>query len=266
MNRLDARFADLKTRHEKALVAFVTAGDPLPGRTADVIVALAEGGADVIELGVPFSDPLADGPTIQASSFRALQAGMTPPKVLAAVKEARERGVTSPIILMGAWNPALQYGPERFAKACVDSGVDGSIMTDLSPEEAGEWKKISDDANLATVFLLAPTSTASRIALVGRMATGFLYCVSMTGITGTKDVDADSLPKLIASIRERSGDTPICVGFGIKTPEQVAAVAPLADGAVVGTALVAFLHENRDAPDLLEKTRAYISELKAATK
>ena len=266
MNRLDARFADLKLRGEKALVAFVTAGDPLPERTADVIVALAGGGADVIEVGVPFSDPLADGPTIQASSFRALQAGMTPPKVLASVKEARNRGVTTPIILMGAWNPALQYGPEKFARACVDAGVDGSIMTDLSPEEAGEWKKISDAAGLSTVFLLAPTSTASRIALVGRMATGFLYCVSMAGITGTKDVDASSLPKLVASIRTRSGDTPICVGFGIKTPEQVAAVSKIADGAVVGTALVAYLHENRDAPDLLTKAKDYIAALKSATR
>ena len=266
MNRLETRFADLKRNKEKALVAFVTAGDPLPERTAEVLCALAEGGADIIEVGVPFSDPLADGPVIQASSFRALQAGMTPPRVLEAVKEARNRGVETPIVLMGAWNPALQYSPEKFARMAALSGVDGTIMTDLPPEEAGEWKRISDEAGLATVFLLAPTSTASRRALVGQMASGFLYCVSMAGITGTRDVDAGSLPDLIASIREYSGETPICVGFGIKTPEQVAAVSKIADGAVVGTALVAYLHENRDAPDLLEKARAYISDLKAATR
>ncbi|MGC4042209.1 MAG: tryptophan synthase subunit alpha [Armatimonas sp.] len=268
MNRIEARFADLKARDEKALVAFLTAGDPLPDNTADLIEAIAAGGADIIELGVPFSDPLADGPVIQASSFRALTAGMTPPKVLAAVAEARRRGVPTPIILMGAWNPALQYGPERFANACIEAGVDGTIMTDLSPEEAGEWKRLSDAAGLATVFLLAPTSTMARMALVGRLASGFIYCVSMTGITGTADVDAAALPNLLHQIRERANGIPVSVGFGIKNPEQVRAICSLdgADGAVVGTALVAFLHQNREAPDLVEKTKTYVADLKAATR
>ncbi len=267
MNRIDARFAALKENNEKALVAFVTAGDPLPNHTADVLCALAEAGADIIELGVPFSDPLADGPTIQASSFRALQAGMTPPKVLEAVKEARARGVETPIILMGAWNPALQFGPKKFAHACVDSGVDGTIMTDLSPEEAGEWKNISDSAGLATVFLLAPTSTLARMALVGRMATGFVYCVSMTGITGTADADAASLPQLLKQIRSRT-QTPICVGFGIRTPEQVQAICALesTDGAVVGSSLVMLLHENKESPNLLETAKSYVAALKSATR
>ncbi len=268
MNRIDARFAALKENNEKALVAFVTAGDPLPYHTADVICALSEAGADIIELGVPFSDPLADGPTIQASSFRALQAGMTPPKVLEAVKEARARGIETPIILMGAWNPALQFGPKKFAHACVDSGVDGTIMTDLSPEEAGEWKKISDSAGLATVFLLAPTSTLARMALVGRMATGFVYCVSMTGITGTADADAASLPQLLNQIKERIPQTPVCVGFGIRTPEQVRAICALesTDGAVVGSSLVTLLHEHKDSPHLLESAKNYVAALKSATR
>jgi tryptophan synthase alpha chain len=268
MNRIEARFARLKEDGEKALVAFVTAGDPLPDDTADIIEALAEAGADLIELGVPFSDPLADGPTIQASSFRALQAGMTPPKVLAAVKEARSRGVETPIVLMGAWNPALQFGPKKFAHACVESGVDGTIMTDLSPEEAGEWKTISDSAGLATVFLLAPTSTLARMTLVGRMASGFIYCVSMTGITGTSDVDAAALPQLLGQIKERARGIPVCVGFGIKTPEQIASVCALesADGGVVGSSLVTLLHENRDSPALLEITKNYVAALKAATR
>jgi tryptophan synthase alpha chain len=267
MKRIDARFATLKETGEKALVAFFTAGDPLAEGTADLIEAIAQGGADVIEVGVPFSDPLADGPAIQASSFRALQSGMTPPKVLEAVKEARRRGVETPILLMGAWNPALQLGPERFARAAVDAGVDGTIMTDLSPEEAGEWKRICDAVGLATIFLLAPTSTPARMALVGRLASGFVYCVSMTGITGTADVVADSLPALLAQIRERI-EVPLCVGFGIKTPEQVRSVCALedADGAVVGTALVNFLHENRESDTLLERTKTYVASLKAATR
>ena len=152
MNRLDARFAELKSRGEGALVAFVTAGDPFPSRTADVICALAEAGADVIELGVPFSDPLADGPTIQAASFRALQGGMTPPKVLDAVREARARGVAVPIVLMGAYNPVLQYGPIQFAQDAVAAGADGAIVTDVIPEEADTWKPIAD-ATILPAFL-----------------------------------------------------------------------------------------------------------------
>jgi tryptophan synthase alpha chain len=193
---------------------------------------------------------------------------MTPPKVLEAVKEARSRGVETPLVLMGAWNPALQFGPEKFARACVDAGVDGTILTDLSPEEAGEWKTISDAAGLATVFLLAPTSTLARMTLVGRMASGFVYCVSMTGITGTADVDAGALPQLLDQIKERTRGVPVCVGFGIKTPEQVRAICALesADGAVVGSSLVALLHENRDSPALLETAKTYVKSLKAATR
>jgi tryptophan synthase alpha chain len=265
MNRLDARFAELKSRGEGALVAFVTAGDPFPERTADVVCALAEAGADVIELGVPFSDPLADGPTIQAASFRALQGGMTPPKVLVAVREARARGVTVPLVLMGAYNPVLQYGPEKFAQDAVAAGADGAIVTDVIPEEADTWKPIADAAGLATIFLLAPTSTAERMEAVGKLAAGFVYCVSMTGITGTKTVVPSELPGLVAAIREHTS-TPICVGFGVKTPEQVKEICAFADGAVVGTSLVTLLDTNRDKPDVLTLAKDYIAALKAATK
>nr|WP_309693582.1 tryptophan synthase subunit alpha [Armatimonas sp.] len=266
MNRLDARFAELKSRGEGALVAFVTAGDPYPERTAEVICALAEAGADVIEIGVPFSDPLADGPTIQAASFRALQGGMTPPKVLDAVREARARGVTVPLVLMGAYNPVLQYGPEKFAKAAVAAGVDGAIITDVIPEEADTWKPLADAAGLATIFLLAPTSTPERMEAVGKLAAGFVYCVSMTGITGTKEVVPSELPSLVAAIREHTASTPVCVGFGIKTPEQVAAICVFADGAVVGSSLVQLLDTNRDNPAALTLAKDYIAALKAATR
>lgn len=266
MNRLDTRFAALKAQGERALVVFVTAGDPYPERTVDVICALAEAGADVIELGVPFSDPLADGPTIQAASFRALQGGMTPPKVLAAVHEARARGVSVPIVLMGAYNPVLQYGPEKFAQDAVAAGVDGAIVTDVIPEEADTWKPIADAAGLATIFLLAPTSTTERMEAVGKLAAGFIYCVSMTGITGTKEVVPSELPSLVAAIRQHAGATPVCVGFGIKTPEQVKAICAFADGAVVGSSLVTLLHETRENPEALDVVKAYVASLKEATR
>jgi tryptophan synthase alpha chain len=160
-----------------------------------VVVALAEAGADVVELGIPFSDPLADGPTIQASSQRALDAGMTPPQVLEIVRAARAR-TDVPIVLMGAWNPVLQYGIERFVGDAVAAGVDGTILTDLTPEEAGPWKRASDAGGLDTIFLLAPTSTPPRMDLVGKMATGFVYCVSRTGVTGARGDVPEDLPPL----------------------------------------------------------------------
>ena len=266
MSRLPQTFAALRERDEKALVAFVTAGDPLPARTADLVVALARGGADVVELGVPFSDPLADGPTIQASTQRALDAGMTPPQVLEIVREIRAMGCEVPVLLMGAWNPVMQYGPDRFARDAARAGADGTILTDLSPEEAGEWKGASDAANLSTVFLLAPTSTRERMALVGRMASGFIYCVSRTGVTGAKaDVPPD-LPPLIAQIRDYAHGLPVCVGFGVSRPDDVRAISQFADGVVVGSALVDLLHRERENPRLLETATDFVATLKAATR
>jgi tryptophan synthase alpha chain len=266
MHRLNRTFAALKERGEKALVAFVTAGDPLPEDTADVVLALAAGGADVVELGVPFSDPLADGPTIQMSSQRALDAGMTPPKVLEIVRRVRAKNDSIPLVLMGAWNTTLQYGPERFARDAVAAGADGTIVTDLTPEEAGEWKRICDAAGLGTVFLLAPTSTPARMALVGKLASGFIYCVSRTGVTGARSDVPEELPSLVEAIRQRADGTPVCVGFGISQPEHVRAIAAFADGVVVGSALVDLLHRERDNPRLLEIARDFVATLKAATR
>jgi tryptophan synthase alpha chain len=263
LSRIGQQFERLRARNEKALIAFLTAGDPLPSGTADVVVALAEAGADVVELGIPFSDPLADGPTIQASSQRALDAGMTPPQVLEIVRAARAR-TDVPIVLMGAWNPVLQYGIERFVGDAVAAGVDGTILTDLTPEEAGPWKRASDAGGLDTIFLLAPTSTPPRMDLVGKMATGFVYCVSRTGVTGARGDVPEDLPPLLAAIRART-ERPVCVGFGISRPENVAAVCRHADGAVVGSALVDLLHRERDNPALMKMARDYIASLKAAT-
>lgn len=262
---MEQHFAALRARGEKALVAFVTAGDPLPGRTADVVCALADGGADVVELGVPFSDPLADGPTIQASSQRALDAGMTPPAVLDIVRQVRERSDV-PVVLMGAWNPVLQYGMERFARDAAGAGVDGTIMTDLTPEESGAWKATCQAAGLDTVFLLAPTSTPARMALVGKLASGFVYCVSRTGVTGARADVPDDLPPLVAAIQSRAAGRPVCVGFGVSDPAQVAAISRFADGVVVGSALVDRLFRERDNPDLLAVARDFVATLKAATR
>jgi len=266
MTRISDRFTALRDRNEKALVAFVTAGDPLPAGTADVVLALANAGADIIELGVPFSDPLADGPTIQASSQRSLDAGMTPPQVLDIVRDIRARGCQTPLVLMGAWNPFLSYGAERLAADAVAAGVDATIITDLTPEEARDWKRISAAAGLDTIFLLAPTSTPARMALVGEMASGFIYCVSRTGVTGARNDVPAELPPLIAAIREHAQDVPICVGFGIAGPDQVRAIAGYADGIVVGSALVDLLQRERDNPRLLEIAADFIASLKAATK
>ncbi|GAB4467021.1 MAG: tryptophan synthase subunit alpha [Armatimonadaceae bacterium] len=265
VSRLQTKFDELTERREKALVTFVTAGDPMPEETAAVVVALAESGADVVELGIPFSDPLADGPTIQASSHRALVAGMTPPKVLEIVRQVREKSEV-PLVLMGAWNPILRYGIERFAADAVAAGADGTIITDMIPEEAGDWKRVSDAAGLSTIFLLAPTSTPARMALIGRMASGFIYCVSRTGVTGARQDIPDDLPPLVEAIRSRANGLPVCVGFGVSRPEQVAAICRFADGVVVGSALVDLLHRERDSADPLAAAREFVRSLKQGTR
>jgi len=262
MSRLQACFEALNYRNEAALVVFVTAGDPFPGETWKVLKTIADAGADVIELGIPFSDPLADGPVIQASSMRALVAGVTPPSVIDDVRMAREAGVTVPIVLMGSWNPVMQYGMTEFATAAAAAGADATILTDLAPDEAEEWKVASNAAGLDTIFLLAPTSTQVRMDMVKPLAGGFIYCVSRTGITGMHDNATVGVSELVATIRSNIPGVPICVGFGISQPEHVRAVAEVADGAVVGSRIVQQLHETRDLGVLAET----VATLKAATK
>ena len=262
MSRLQSCFEALRSNNEAALVVFVTAGDPFPGETGKVIKTIADAAADVIELGIPFSDPLADGPVIQASSMRALEAGVTPPSVLDDVKAARDAGVSVPIVLMGSWNPVMQYGITVFADAAASAGADATILTDLSPDEAEEWKAASTAAGLDTIFLLAPTSTQVRMDKVRPLAGGFVYCVSRTGITGMHDNVSTGVAELVETIRENIPGVPVCVGFGISQPEHVRAVAQVADGAVVGSRIVQQLHDTKSL-DVLAET---VASLKAATK
>jgi tryptophan synthase alpha chain len=262
MSRLQSCFDALHDRNEAALVVFVTAGDPFPGETWKVIKTIADAGADIIELGIPFSDPLADGPVIQASSMRALEAGVTPPSVLDDVRAAREAGVAVPIVLMGSWNPVMQFGMAEFAAAAASAGADATILTDLSPDEAEEWKGASTGEGLDTIFLVAPTSTQVRMDMVRPLAGGFIYCVSRTGITGMHGNVSNGIADLVENIRTNIPGVPVCVGFGISQPEHVRAVAQVADGAVVGSRIVQQLHETKSL-DVLAET---VATLKAATK
>jgi tryptophan synthase alpha chain len=263
-SRITNTFRNLKEKNEGALVAFITAGDPSLEHTSELIALIADAGADIIELGIPYSDPLADGPVIQASSQRALDRGITPPMVLEMVRESRKL-TGKPIALMTSYNLVLQYGLEKFAAEATAAGADGAILTDLPPEEASAWKNAAEASGMDTIFLVAPTSTSDRIKLIGRYSRGFVYCVSRTGVTGTRnDVPTDLVP-LLAQIRAAT-DTPACIGFGISRPEHVAQVCAMADGAVIGSALVEFLNANTDNPTRDSDLRQLIGDWKNGTK
>lgn len=235
MSRISDTFAAKKG--QGALIAYVTAGDPSLEATRRLVPAMAAAGADIIELGLPFSDPLLDGTAIQASAYRALQAGATPNGVFDVVSRLREDGVDTPIVLMTCTNLVARPGYERFAARCRESGVDGVIVTDLPPEESAGWKAAADANGVDTIFLLAPTSTDERIEAVAGLATGFIYCVSRAGVTGVQQSVPPELHDLLNRIRAHTR-TPIAVGFGISTAEHVRQVWQWADGAVVGSAIV----------------------------
>lgn len=228
------RFALLRSRGEKALVLFVTAGDPSLEELPAILEALQEGGADLIEVGIPFSDPIADGPTIQASSQRALDRGVTPRRVLEVLESAKP-GV--PVVAMGYYNTVFRIGLETSARAFRTSGIAGSIISDLTPEESDDWAAASRAEGLDNVFLVAPTSTDARLDEVARRASGFVYAVSRTGVTGAASEVPPEVTGLVQRIKSRT-DLPVCVGFGISTPEHVRMVCSVADGAVVGSWLV----------------------------
>ncbi len=240
--RIGERFARRRAEARPAFVAFLTAGDPSLDGTVKAALALDEAGADVLELGVPFSDPLADGPVIQRSSERALARGVTLERVLEAVRRIRERSEL-PLLLFSYWNPLLQYGVSRLARDAKQAGVDGALVTDLPPEEAGEWIAQARAADLDTVFLASPTSPPERLKLVAEASRGFVYAVSRTGVTGERQsLSADASP-LVQRLRALT-DVPVALGFGLSTPEQVREAAGIADGVVVGSALVRFLEEH----------------------
>jgi tryptophan synthase alpha chain len=244
MTRIAERFARRKAEGRSAFVAFLTAGDPSIERTVDCALALDAAGADVLELGVPFSDPLADGPVIQRASERALGRGVTLSHVLEAVREIR-RTSELPLLLFSYFNPLLQHGLERLAGEAKESGMDGVLVTDLPPEEAGEWVALARKAELDTVFLASPTSSEERLSKVAEASRGFVYAVSRTGVTGERQsLSADARP-LVERLHARTG-VPVALGFGLSTPEQVREAAAVADGVVVGSALVRFLEEHPD--------------------
>ena len=237
MNRIDAAFARLRRKREKALIAYLTVGFPSLRMFPDLVSACADAGVDVLELGVPFSDPLADGPTIQAASEKALARGVSPASVLRQVKELRRRGVAVPLALMTYYNPVLRYGVRRFCRDGARSGVDGLIVPDLPPEEAGDLVRAARPAGIDVVFLAAPTSPRERLRRIAKASTGFVYYVSLTGVTGARGSLPAEVGDRVRAIR-RMTRLPVCVGFGVSSPAQVRRIAQSADGVIVGSALL----------------------------
>jgi tryptophan synthase alpha chain len=244
--RISRKFAVLRASGELGIIAYITAGDPSLHATLKFVLALAEAGADVIELGVPFSDPLADGPTIQRASERALKAGTTLAGVLNLVHRIRESSQV-PLVLFSYYNPILQMGLEKFASAAAEAGADGVLATDLTPEESEDYRRIMHLHHLDTIFLGAPTSTDERLAKIAACSSGFLYLISRTGVTGAKDALPDDLPAFLRRARKAT-QLPIAVGFGISLPGHVSVLGGLADAAVIGSALVSEI-ENAKSVD-----------------
>lgn len=261
MSRLAARFCTLQNQHSKALVTFITAGDPDLSATEEMIHLLEAAGADVIELGVPFSDPMADGPTIQLSSERALASGTTLRGILEVVKKVRTRSQV-PLILMGYLNPVHAYGYESFCRDAAEAGVDGILLVDMPPEESLELTVPARRHGLDVIFLLTPTSDAARISAVDRLGSGFVYYVTVTGVTGTRTSVSDTLAQELSRVKQVIS-LPVMAGFGISTPEQAAEVGKLADGVVVGSAIVK-LFERYCGEELKRQLRRYVGELKLA--
>jgi tryptophan synthase alpha chain len=262
MSRIEWVFKKLKNKRA-AFIPFVVAGDPDLKTTEALVLKMAERGADMIELGIPFSDPLADGPTIQAASQRALKNGVNLKEIFRTAE--RLKGISAPLVLMTYFNPVFQYGLKNFAEDCHCHGVNGVIIPDLPPEEAGPWIKEAKPLKLDTIFLLAPTSSTERIKLASRMSTGFLYYVSITGVTGTRGKLPDELEQPIGQIKKYS-QKPVAVGFGISTPEQVRETSRIADGVIVGSAIVKMIEENLKHPDLVTRVGSFVASLAEALK
>ena len=260
MQFLAERFALLREKQEKALVLFITAGDQSLSELPDVLAFLAEAGADVVEVGIPFSDPFGEGPTIQASSQRALEHGATPHSILNALSKAK---VEIPVVTMGYYNPVLRFGLEKFAQASRASGSCGTIVSDLVPDESDPWGAACEAAGISTIFLVAPTSSERRIQEVAERSTGFVYVVSRTGVTGAENAVPQDVTALVEKVKALT-DKPVCVGFGVSSPDHVRMVCQVADGAVVGSSLVKLLHEKwpTDRPAIA----AYVRSLKEATR
>ena len=261
MSRIATTFKALAGRGRKALIPFITAGDPHPDLALPLMRALVAGGADIIELGVPFSDPMADGPTIQRASERALAHGMSLRRVLALVREFRNENATTPVVLMGYANPVEAYGVEIFPSDAHQAGVDGVLVVDYPPEECAGFSEIMKRAQIDPIFLLAPTSPATRYAEVARIGSGYIYYVSLKGVTGAGSLDLDEVARRIPLIREKVG-MPVGVGFGIRDPVTAARIAALADAVVIGSRLIEEIEhgEVRTAPQRVAKFLLEIRE------
>jgi len=263
MSRIAQTFQHLKDKGEKALVAYVTAGDPDLDKTREIIVGLKEAGVDILEIGVPFSDPTADGPIIQAAAQRALKKGTTLAGILDMIEGLRKSTELPPVVLFGYYNPIYALGTERFAQRAQAAGIDGLLVVDLPLEEAGELCRETNDRGLDFISLIAPTTSEERTGLIARQGQGFLYYISITGVTGTARPDAESVKREISRIRAHT-DLPLVVGFGISTPEQAKEFAPLADGIVIGSAFVRLIAEHADSPDLVPQVSALARKIKEA--
>lgn len=250
MSRISLVFDSLKAKGRKALIPYITAGDPHPRHTVGLMHALVEAGADVLELGVPFSDPMADGPTIQLACERALVHHTSLRQVISMVAEFRRQDGETPVVLMGYLNPILAMGVQAFAEMAIAAGVDGALVVDLAVEEAPEFAPVLRAAGLDCIFLLAPTSPAARIRAAAELASGYLYYVSLKGVTGAANLDVASVTAKVAEIRGITA-LPVAVGFGIRDAVTAAAVAAVSDGVVVGSALVSEIERHGDEPDSL---------------
>jgi tryptophan synthase alpha chain len=260
--RLDSTFTRLREKREKALIAYLMAGDPGLSETEQLVVALELAGADIIELGVPFSDPIADGPVIQQAAERALKSGTSLRKILDSVKSLRQR-TEIPIVLMLYYNSIHAMGCEQFCKAAGAAGVDGLIVPDMPPDEAGPLKGPADAAGLPLIFLLAPTSTTDRRKLVAKESHGFVYYVSLTGITGAKLSNVGDVQDNVKKLRKVS-TSPVAVGFGVATPEDAARVSKIADGVIVGSAIVKRIASHQQDPAMVGHVAEFVRSLKAA--
>jgi tryptophan synthase alpha chain len=263
MSRIDQTFKKLKNKFPAALIPFIVAGDPDLGTTEALIFKMVENGGDMIELGVPFSEPVADGPTIRAAHQRALQNGIGIKEILCMTERLGDR--IPPLILMTYLNPVLEYGLRDFAKDCKEKGIDGVIIPDLPPEEAGMWIGEARKMNLDTFFIVAPNSSPERIKWATRSSRGLIYCASVAGVTGTREKLPEGLESSVRQIKEQT-PKPVAVGFGISTHGQVKEVSRFADGIIVGSAIVKIIEKNIDSPSLVEKVGHFVASLARALK
>ncbi|CAD7779138.1 MAG: Tryptophan synthase alpha chain [Candidatus Methanoperedenaceae archaeon GB37] len=263
MKTISQVFKTLKKQNRRALIPYITAGDPDLDITAKLILTISQNGGDILELGVPFSDPLADGPTIQAASQRALKSGTTLKGILEMVREIRKK-IDIPLVLMSYYNPLRQYGLEALARDASKAGINGFIVPDLTPEEATDWLKVCKEHSLDTIFLIAPTTSLNRARKIAQMSRGFIYYVSVTGVTGARE----SLPQdIIENLKQlrKITNKPIAVGFGISSPNHVRMLVPYTDGIVVGSAIVKLIGETKELSQICAKVAKFIKNLSQAT-